>query len=74
MIVNLLLMRSGYPPALYSSTDRVQYLETLERAQVQGDDKDFITLTAAAVEVMLDRYLQLLQMTEDADEQLQLKH
>ena len=73
MLVNLLLMRSGYPPALYSATDRVQYLETLERAQVQGKDEGFIALTATAVETMLDRYLHLLQMTEDADSQFRLR-
>jgi hypothetical protein len=36
MLVNVLLMRSGYPPAISSATNRAQYLETLERAQAQG--------------------------------------
>ncbi len=73
MIVNLLLMQAGYPPALYTATSRAQYLETLERAQVQGDDEEFVALTAAAVETMLDRYLELLRMTEDADRQFRIK-
>ena len=41
MMANLLLLQSGYPPALYESTNRVQYLETLERAQTDGDDQGF---------------------------------
>jgi Fic family protein len=69
MVVNLLLMSSGYPAGLYSITNRSQYLETPERAQMQGDDEGFIALTVTAVEVMLDQYLQLLPMTEDADTQ-----
>lgn len=73
MIVNLLLMQAGYPPALYTATSRAQYLETLERAQVQGDEEGFVALTAAAVETMLDRYLELLLMTEDADRQFRIK-
>jgi len=36
MLLNVLLMRSGYPPAISSTANRAQYLETLERAQVQG--------------------------------------
>jgi len=36
MLVNVLLMRSGYPPAISSTANRAQYLETLGRAQVQG--------------------------------------
>ncbi|MHB8262755.1 MAG: Fic family protein [Acidimicrobiales bacterium] len=70
MIVNLLLMRAGYPPALYNAADRVQYLDTLERAQVQGQDEGFIAVTATAVEIMLDRYLEISQMSEDAEKHL----
>ena len=73
MIVNLLLMRSGYPPALYTATDRVQYLDTLEHAQVTGQEDGFVVVTTAAVEIMLDRYLEILDLAEDASRQFRRK-
>ncbi|WP_461410476.1 Fic family protein [Ferrimicrobium sp.] len=74
MLVNLLLMRAGYPPALYLATDRARYLDAIERAQVDGTDEDFIIVTAEAVETMLDRYLQLLELAESADPQFGITH
>ena len=66
MLVNLLLMRSGYPPALYTQTNRAAYLRTLETAQVEGKPKTFIRITAEATEFMLDRYLLALSQIRDA--------
>lgn len=71
MIVNLLLMQSGYPPALYSGTNRANYLSALERAQTEGDDGAFIAITAEAVETVLDRYLGIVQMVEQAEFQIE---
>lgn len=68
MFVNLLLMRAGYPPALYSSTDRAQYLDSLERAHMKGHMDDFVVLTVQAVETMLDQYLEILYMTLEGEE------
>ena len=67
MLVNLLLMRAGYPPALYSSTERAQYLESLERAHTEGTIEDFVRITAQAVETMLDEYLEILDMTLEGE-------
>ena len=68
MLVNLLLMRASYPPALYSSTNRAEYLDSLERAHVEGHMDDFVALTAEAVETMLDQYLEILDMTLEGEE------
>ncbi len=56
-----LLMQADYPPALYEVTVRREYMPALERAQVSGDDEPFIRVTAAAAEVMLDRWWLLIQ-------------
>lgn len=66
MLVNILLMRSGYPPALYTQTNRAAYLTALETAQVEGQPNPFIRITAEATEFMLDRYLLALRQVRDA--------
>lgn len=67
MLVNLLLVQVGYPLALYTSTNRAQYLEALELAQVHGLDEKFIAVTASAFETMLDRSLELVSMASEAE-------
>jgi Fic family protein len=59
LLVNLVLMRSGYLPAMYRVSERTWYISALGRADTEGDDTDFITVTAKAVEVMLDQRLEL---------------
>lgn len=67
MLVNLLLMTSGYPPALYTQTSRAAYLTALETAQVENQPDSFIEVTAEASEFMLDRYLLALHQIRDAE-------
>ncbi|MBX5437787.1 MAG: Fic family protein [Alicyclobacillaceae bacterium] len=56
LLVNCILMKHGYPPALYRAESRDEYLRALENAD-HGDDELFIRVTAVAVEWTLDRYL-----------------
>lgn len=70
MLVNLLLMRSGYPPALYTQTNRAAYLTALETAQVEGEANAFVRITAEATEFMLDRYLLVLRQIRDAEKKI----
>jgi len=67
MLVNLVLERAGYLPALYSADDRNEYLDALERAYSYGDEVPFIALTARAIEVVLDQHLDLLAMTSETE-------
>lgn len=60
LLVNLVLMRSGYLPAMYRVIERPAYIGALQRAQLDGDDTDFIALSAKAVETMLDQQLELV--------------
>ena len=59
LLVNLVLMRFGYLPAMYRLAERTEYISALGRAYTDGDDTDFITVTAKAVEVMIDQRLEL---------------
>ena len=59
LLVNLVLMCSGYLPAMYCVAERTRCISALGRADTEGDDTDFITVSAKAVEVMLDQRLEL---------------
>ena len=60
LVVNALLLQNGYPPALYSLTARRAYLSALEQAHINHDPVPFITVTAAATEIVCDRWLHLI--------------
>ena len=59
LLVNLVLMRFGYLPAMYRVSERNEYISALGRAYTDGDDTEFIAVTAKAVEVMIDQRLEL---------------
>jgi Fic family protein len=56
LLMNLLLIRAGYPPAVVRAAERVAYYNALEAAHA-GDPRDFVALIADAVEWSLDVYL-----------------
>jgi len=55
LLMNLLLTRTGYPPAIIRTEDRERYYDALEKAEV-GQTDDFVALVAEAVEKSLDVY------------------
>lgn len=57
LIMNLLLMKYGFPPAVILKNDRKKYYEALNRAN-KGDYEKIILLIAQAVERSLDIYLE----------------
>lgn len=61
LLMNLLLLRAGWPPVAVLPEDRPDYLETLEAAHVKGDMEPYNALMASLLERMLDRYLELAQ-------------
>ena len=67
MLVNLLLLRDGYPPALYTSTNRRVYLQTLETAQFRGEIDLFIRVTAEAAQFMIHRYLHAIGQVREGE-------
>lgn len=61
LLMNLVLMRGGYPPALVRKEDREEYIASLERVQTSGAMDLYNTVMYRAVERSLDIYLQALQ-------------
>jgi len=59
LVMNLLLMRKGYPLAVILKADRNAYYRTLEEAD-RGDCHSFVRFVAQAVERSLDIYLKAL--------------
>ncbi len=56
LLMNLALMREGYPPAVIRVEDRPAYYDVLDAAH-EGDTEPFVRLVAEAVERSLDTWL-----------------
>jgi Fic family protein len=56
LLMNLLLMRDGYPSAIVRREDRLAYYEALDKAHA-GETEPFVRLMAEAVERSLDIFL-----------------
>lgn len=57
LLMNLLLLMRGYPPAIIRMRDCLAYIGALERAQLGASRADFDALVAKAAERSLDIYL-----------------
>lgn len=57
LLMNMLLMMAGYPPAIIRKRDRLAYIGALEKAQLGGARTEFDTIIAKAVDRSLDIYL-----------------
>lgn len=63
LLMNLLLMQEGYPPAIIRREDRVSYLDALEHAHLNNNPQDFYKIIAHSVDRSLDIYLEAVQKT-----------
>jgi len=59
LLMNLILLREGFPPAVIRRERRPEYYDTLERAH-EGDAEPFVTLVAEEAERSLDVWLEAL--------------
>ena len=57
LLMNLLLLQAGWPPAIIRKTDRLRYLQLLEEAQTQDRKESFYIFVLQAVERSLDMCL-----------------
>ena len=57
LLMNLILIMSGYPPAIIKPEDRLDYINTLESVQLGGAINPFIDLNFQAVDNSLNIYL-----------------
>lgn len=61
LLMNLLLMQEGYPPAIIRKEDRLKYINSIENGQIDGSLDDFYNLVYEAVDRSLDIYLEALE-------------
>lgn len=61
LLMNLLLMQTGFPPAIIRKEDRLAYINSLEKAQKGGSLDDFYNLIYGAVDRSLDIYLEAIE-------------
>jgi len=67
LLMNLILIMHGYPPALIRKRDRLPYLKSLEKAQIGGEKTDYENIIIKAVDRSLDIYLKAAR-GEDAEQ------
>jgi len=61
LLMNLILLRGGYPPVAVRPQDRKTYLDTLEHASLFADHKPFQTFMRGRLDATLGDYLNVLQ-------------
>ena len=71
LLTNLLLIRAGYPPALYTTEHRREYMQALDTATFHGNPEPFLVVTVQAVGRMADRYLEMIRQVEEGRQQAQ---
>ncbi len=62
LLMNLILLMHGYPPAVIAPEERLAYLRALEKAQTGGSMDDYMHLIMKAVDHSLDIYLNALDI------------
>ncbi len=54
LLMNMILLMSGYPAAIIRKRDRLAYIDSLEKAQLGGPKDDYFKIIAEAVERSLN--------------------
>ncbi|HEX8374833.1 MAG TPA: Fic family protein, partial [Geminicoccaceae bacterium] len=60
LLMNLLLIRSGYPPVVVAPEHRPDYIDALELGSLTGDPDPYRRLMAERLDAGLDHYLEVL--------------
>lgn len=61
LLMNLILMQEGYPPAIIRKEERLAYINSLEKASAGEGMDDFYRLIDDSIERSLDIYLEALE-------------
>lgn len=61
LLMNLILMRMGYPPAVIRKENRLVYIKSLEKGQLGGSLEDYEKIIFKAVHRSLDIYIEAAQ-------------
>lgn len=67
LLMNLMLMQEGYPPAIVRKEDRSAYINSLEKGQIKDDLTDYFEVILEAVDRSLDIYLEALEPERESD-------
>lgn len=67
LLMNMILLMTGYPSAIIRKRDRLAYIGSLEKAQLGGSKDDYLKIIAKAVDRSLDIYLKAAN-GEDAEQ------
>ncbi|HNT29559.1 MAG TPA: Fic family protein [bacterium] len=57
LLMNLILMQAGYPPAIIRAEDRRVYINAIEKAQLSRDTKKYTAFMLDSIDRSLDVYL-----------------
>ncbi len=60
LLMNLELMKAGFPPAIIKVEQRLDYYQSLDAAHVDGNDEPFIELIRACVQQSFEPYWKIL--------------
>jgi Fic family protein len=61
LLMNLILMQAGYPPAIIRKEDRRVYISGIEKGQLHNDLSDYTAHMYAAIERSLALYLEMVE-------------
>jgi Fic family protein len=61
LVMNLVLMRGGYPPISVRPEERLKYIRSLQQAQAGQGTENFHAFLYERLDAMLDEYLNALQ-------------
>lgn len=61
LLMNLILMQQGYPPAIIRKEDRSTYINSLEKGQTKNELHDYYDLILEAIDRSLDIYLEAVE-------------
>lgn len=61
LLLNLELMKHGYPPLIIRKEERLKYYNALDKAHTTDDYNDFYQMVVDALEHSLDMYLKLIK-------------
>ena len=68
LLMNMVLLMSGYPAAIIRKRDRLAYIDSLEKAQLGGSKDAYMKIVARAVDRSLDIYLKAAEGKTDTDD------
>lgn len=60
LLLNLLLVKEGYPPLVIRPEDRIDYLDSIEKSQLHEETNDYNTFMLKRLDAAFDDYFQFL--------------